>query len=116
MKVVVFCFFFNLSASSRGGGTQPMLRLRKDEITRSRFTIPVLVSAKCVVPRAADLADIWAGCITVANALYVFGRAERSAPAAGSQSLVCPLFFIIFATSVSGEALRPRRQIAQVKF
>lgn len=92
-------FFFYLSASSRGRGeTQPILRLRKEEIARSRFAIRVLVSAKCVAARAADLADIWAGCITVANALYVFGRAEQSEPAAGSQSLVCPFFFIIFAT------------------
>lgn len=75
-----------------------MLRLRKEEITRSRFAIGVFVSAKCVVARAADLADIWAGCIMVANALYVFGRAEQSEPAPGSQSIVCPFFFIIFAT------------------
>lgn len=71
----LFFFFFYLNASSRGG-MQPIWQLRKEEITRSRFAIRVLVSAKCVV---ADLADIWAGCITVANTLYVLGRAQRIA-------------------------------------
>lgn len=76
-----FLFFFFTSALHREGGTQPMWPLRKEEITWSRFVIRVLVSAECVL---ADLADIWAGCITAANALYVFGRAE---PLAASMSL-----------------------------
>lgn len=74
-----------------------MWRLRKEEITQSQFAIGVLLSAKCVVARAADLTDIWAGCITVANALYVFGRGERLA----ANMSLCLFFFIIFATLVS---------------
>lgn len=51
-----FFFFFYLSASSRGG-TQPMLRLRKEEITRSRFAIGDI--SKCEVCCCASGRPRW---------------------------------------------------------
>lgn len=95
VRMKVSFFFFTL-ALHHGGERSQCCVSEKRKSLEAALPLEILVSAKCVVVRAADLADIWAGCMTVANALYVFGRAERSEPAPGSQSLVCPFFLYYF--------------------